>query len=48
MTYIIQISIPTLDFFTTETFTDEDAMLARYSDLISQQCDGVEIECMVK
>lgn len=48
MTYSIQITIPSLNFFETETFTNADEMLARYSELITEASDEIEIECMVK
>ena len=46
--YIIQITIPSLNIFEVETFETADEMLARYSELISEEIDGVEVECMVK
>lgn len=48
MTYIINITIHSINFFAVETFETADQMLARYSELISEEIDGVEIECMVK
>jgi hypothetical protein len=48
MTYSIQITIHSLNFFTVETFTNAEEMFARYSELISEASDDIEVECMVK
>jgi hypothetical protein len=46
--YTIQITIPSINFFATETFTSADEMLARYSELVTEASDEIEIECLVK